>query len=121
MACNNERTEKPGRILYTCSGCCLEGEISDKVGRRLRKEGYARCGASCLAGIGAGYPRFLQAAKDASEIITIDGCGMVCSKKVLEKAQFTTKSYVLTKMGLTEDKEQEEFITYACQQIMTQS
>ena len=115
-----ESIDKAARILYTCSGCCFEGEIADRVGRRLRKDGFARCGGSCLAGIGAGYPRFLEAAKKATDIITIDGCRMVCAKRVLEKAALhPTQSYVLSQMGLTETNNPEDFINYACAEIFT--
>ncbi len=118
MTCNNEGPNELTRILYTCSGCCIEGEVSDKVGRRLREVGYARCGASCLAGIGAGYPRFLKAAAEADEVIVIDGCKMACAKMLLKKANITATAYVLLDMGFSEDQDQEAFIMSICQQIM---
>lgn len=116
MGCT-EKSEKPERILFTCSGCCIEGEVSDKVGRQLRAEGFARCGSSCLAGIGAGYPRFLKAVAEASHVVVIDGCPMACAKTMLNKAQITSESYVLTKMGFDKNKDPEEFIPYACEAI----
>lgn len=116
MGCRDESQQNP-RILFTCSGCCTEGELSDKVGRQLRKEDYARCGASCLAGISAGYPRFINAAKEASEVVAIDGCRMTCAKRTLEKAGLTPVSYVLTAMGLADGINQQEFIATVCQQI----
>lgn len=120
MGCRDE-SQQNTRILFTCSGCCTEGELSDKIGRQLRKEGYARCGASCLAGISAGYPRFINAAKEAVEVVAIDGCGMTCAKRTLEKAEFTPTSYVLTAMGLTDGCNQQEFIATVCQQIKAAS
>ena len=111
-------TEKPHpRILFTCSGCCTEGEISDKIGRQLRQNGYARCGGSCLAGVSAGYPRFINAIKDASEVVSIDGCPMTCAKRTLEKASFHPRSFVLTSMGLAEGCNPQEFIAAACRKI----
>jgi uncharacterized metal-binding protein len=105
------------RILYTCSGCCPEGELADKIGRQLRREDYARCGGSCLAGISAGYPKFLNAAKQASEIVTIDGCTMACAKRTLEKIGYTPTSYILTSEGLTEGCNQQEYIASTCRKI----
>ncbi|SMC45050.1 putative zinc-binding protein [Sporomusa malonica] len=116
MGCKDE-CQQNTRILFTCSGCCTEGELSDKIGRQLRKEGYARCGTSCLAGIGAGYPRFINAAREASKVIVIDGCGMTCAKRTLEKAELKPTSYVLTSMGLVDGCDQQKFIATACQQI----
>ena len=106
------------RILFTCSGCCFEGETSDKIGRALRQAGYARCGNSCLAGIGAGYPKFLNAAKAAAEVVVIDGCGMRCASGMLKKAQIGFKQYVLTDMGLGKDQSTEEFIESFCHTVM---
>lgn len=120
MACNSGGTENATRILYTCSGCCTEGEVSDRVGRKLRGIGYARCGTSCLAGIGAGYPRFLQAAAEAIDVIAIDGCKMACAKMLLKKANIRAKSYILMDMGFSEEQDQEAFITDVCQQIIAQ-
>ena len=47
------------------------------------KEGYAKPTASCLAGIGAGIQTFIEAAKSVDEVITVDGCGMLCAKKII--------------------------------------
>lgn len=118
MACCNEEKGNITRIVYTCSGCCPEGKAGDLVGRKLREEGFARCGNSCLAGIGAGYPRFLKAAQEASEVIVIDGCKMVCAKTMLKKANITATSYVLLNMGFSEEYDQDAFVTAVCQQIM---
>lgn len=119
MCCNEN--QQNSRILFTCSGCCTEGELSDKIGRQLRKEAYAKCGASCLAGISAGYPRFVNAAKEAAQIVVIDGCRMICARRTLEKAGFTPTSYVLSEMGLVEDCNQQEFISNICNQIKAAS
>jgi len=119
MGCN-DGGENSTRVLYTCSGGCTEGAVSDQVGRNLRAVGYARCGTSCLAGIGAGYPRFLKAAEEATEVIAIDGCKMACAKMLLKKANITATSYVLMDMGFSEDQDQEVFITNVCQRIMAQ-
>lgn len=120
MGCRDESRQNT-RIVFTCSGCCTEGELSDKIGRELRKEGYARCGSSCLAGISAGYPRFINAAKEAPEVVVIDGCGMTCAKKTLEKAGVVPTPYVLTTMGLVDGVNRQEFIKTICQQIRASS
>jgi len=121
MACCTDGKRSITRIVYTCSGCCAEGKASDLVGRKLREEGYARCGHSCLAGIGAGYPRFLKAAQEASEVIVIDGCKMVCAKTMLKKANITATAYNLLDMGFTEEQDQDIFITTVCQHIRNSS
>ena len=114
MGCGCSFGDKTTRILFTCSGCCAEGEASDKIGRKLRAAGYARCGSSCLAGIGAGYPKFLNAAKEASEAVVIDGCGMRCASTILKRAQIEFKQYVLTDMGFVSGQDEEGFVDSFC-------
>ena len=118
MACDCTSADSEEKILFTCSGCCAEGAAADKIGRTLRQAGYARCGNSCLAGIGAGYPKFLNAAKAAAEVIVIDGCGMRCASGMLKKAQIEFKPYVLTELGWGQGQSTEEFIESFCRTVM---
>lgn len=118
MGCGCSSSNDASRILFTCSGCCTKGEVSDKIGRALRQAGYASCGNSCLAGIGAGYPKFLNAAKAASEAVVIDGCGMRCASTMLKKAQIEFRQYVLTDMGLGKEQSPKEFIDFFCRKVL---
>ncbi|MBP2667476.1 MAG: hypothetical protein H6Q76_2456 [Firmicutes bacterium] len=120
MGCGCSSTDNAARILFTCSGCCSEGEASDKIGRILRQSGYARCGNSCLAGIGAGYPKFLNAAKTAVETVVIDGCGMRCASTLLKKAQIEFKHYVLTDLGFEAGENMDEFVDSFCRTMLKQ-
>lgn len=86
------------KLIYACSGAADVGEIADQVARRLRAEGFTKM--TCLAGIGAGLPNYVQSAKGMDENITIDGCPVACAKKTLEKIGVTPTSYILTDMGL---------------------
>jgi uncharacterized metal-binding protein len=71
-------------LLYACSGGANVAEISDKAARELM---FSGCGSMfCLAGLGAGIPEMIQAAKDADVNLVIDGCPVDCAKKVFEKA-----------------------------------
>jgi uncharacterized metal-binding protein len=120
MHCSCSSVDNAARILFTCSGCCSEGEACDIIGRKLRQSGYARCGNSCLAGVGAGYPKFLNAAKAASEVVVIDGCGMRCASAILKKTQIEFKQYVLTEMGFGAEQDVEEFIDSFCNKMLSQ-
>ena len=62
--------------------------------------GFASPKASCLVGIGAGIKLFIDAAKAADMIITIDGCEIGCAKKVIENVGLTAQNFILTKLGL---------------------
>ncbi len=85
------------KIIYSCSGAADVGEIADRAVRALRREGFAQ--GSCVAAIGAGLPGFVESAKGADVNITVDGCPVACSKKILENLGVTPVSYVVTEMG----------------------
>jgi uncharacterized metal-binding protein len=87
------------KLVYSCSGAADVGEISDRAARQLRKEGFAQ--GSCVAALGADLSGFIQSAKGADLNITIDGCPVACSKKIMEKHGITPLSYVVTEMGFT--------------------
>ena len=71
-------------LLYACSGGANVAEIADRAARELM---FSGCGSMfCLAGIGAGIPAMVQAARDADLNVVIDGCPMDCAKKIFDKA-----------------------------------
>ena len=89
-------------LLFPCAGAADVGELSDRVSRKLAKDGKGNL--LCTAAIGANISGKMEAAKKADTLITIDGCGDLCAKKVLEKAGFTPKSYNLEALGFTKGK-----------------
>ncbi|PKN89003.1 MAG: hypothetical protein CVU51_02460 [Deltaproteobacteria bacterium HGW-Deltaproteobacteria-1] len=86
------------KLIYSCSGSADVGEIADHVTRRLRDDGFAKM--TCLAGVGAGLSGYVQSAKGADEVITIDGCVTACARKSLERIGVQPTSYILTDFGL---------------------
>lgn len=92
------------RMVYACAGCADVGEVSDKVCRQLRREGFAQASMSCITGIAAHLQPFIDAAKKANQVIAVDGCSILCAKKVLEHVDISPSSYVLTEMGLEKGK-----------------
>ena len=78
------KNEGKTRRVYGCSGCADVGEVADLVSRKLRATKFADPSGSCLAGIGANIEPLIKAAKDVDEVITIDGCPMLCAKKIMD-------------------------------------
>ena len=107
------------RNVYACGGCADVGEVSDQVSRQLRREGFAQSSMSCITGIAAHMKPFIEAAQKVDEVIVIDGCPVVCARKVMEHAEIPAKSYVLTEMGLEKGntKVTPELITDICNRI----
>ena len=89
---------KAPRLIYACSGAADVGIIADRISRELSKEGL--CKMSCLAGVGARLPGFIESAKSTNINITIDGCSVACSQKILENLELKPKSFILTDMGM---------------------
>ena len=104
MGCCNNVTGEIKRILYSCSGACDLGQVSDLLGRKLRKNGYAQNSCSCLASIGAGIQAYIAKTKVTEEVVCLDGCAMACASKMIEKIDVKPKIYTLTKMGLPNGK-----------------
>lgn len=90
------------KLIYSCSGAADVGEIADRSARLLRKEGFAQ--GSCIAGVGAGVPGYIQSAKGADVNIAIDGCPVACAKRCLENAGVKPVSFVVTEMGYKKGK-----------------
>ena len=86
-------------LVFPCSGTADVGEISDRVGRKMTKEGLGRM--YCLAGIGGHVSGIVESTKAATEIITIDGCPVACATKALEHAGFRPRAMSLKEMGFT--------------------
>lgn len=110
------------RIVYACGGCADVGEVADQVSRKLRKDGFATPKASCLAGIGAGMAPFIEAAQAADMVITIDGCGIGCAKKMIENINLRPHGIFLTAMGLEKGKTvpSQELTDKLCREIAAQ-
>jgi uncharacterized metal-binding protein len=105
MECSScQPKEEISRMVYACSGCADVGEVADQVSRKLRKDGFATSKASCLIGIGAGLQPFIDAARAADKVITIDGCGVLCAKITIENIGLQPQAIILTEMGLEKGK-----------------
>ncbi len=90
------------KLIYPCSGCADVGEIADNAARKLSRDNFGKM--TCLAGVGARIPGFIESAKGADENITIDGCPVACARKTLECVGVKPSSFVLTEMGLAKGK-----------------
>ena len=102
--CNCGGVQEVSRVIYACGGCADVGEVADQACRKLRREGVAQASMSCITGIAAHMQPFIDVAKKAEQVVVIDGCPVVCGKKVLEHVEIFPVSYVLTQMGLEKGK-----------------
>ncbi|HQO08734.1 MAG TPA: putative zinc-binding protein [Clostridiales bacterium] len=90
------------KLVYACSGCADVGDIADRIARKLKRDGSANM--TCLAGLGADLSGFVESAKSADINITVDGCGVLCAKKTLQRHSIEPMSFCITQMGLLKGK-----------------
>ncbi len=94
---------KQAPMILACSGGSNVGQMSNRLAVELTKSGHGKM--FCLAGIGAGLSGFVQSARDAAEVVVIEGCPVGCAKKALENAGVTPTRYVLlTELGMEKNK-----------------
>ena len=75
----------PGPVLvFCCSGAADVGEIGHRAARLLDDRGLAS--RFCLAGIGGGVEAMLRKTRQATRVLSIDGCRVGCARKTLERA-----------------------------------
>lgn len=94
-------------VVYSCSGCSDAGQLSNELATQLNYHKYAKM--SCIAGIGGSVPSIVKTAKQASEIIAIDGCQLHCVKSTLsQKGIPITKHIDLSTLGIKKNKTTDE-------------
>ena len=85
-------------VILACSGGSNVGQISNEAAKALDQLGQGRF--FCGIGIGAGLPKFIETARNAT-CVAIDGCEVACMKKALENAGLTPDVYVVvTDLGI---------------------
>ena len=86
-------------MILACSGGSNVGQLSNKAAVELTQEGFGKM--YCLAGVGGLLSGFVQSARDAPQMVAIDGCSIGCAKAILSKGDVPLKAYlVVTDLGI---------------------
>ena len=97
-------TQDQNIMLLSCSGGSNVGQLANRAAVELTQEGFGKM--FCLAGIGGHITGLVQSAKDALQMLVIDGCDIGCSKAILKNADVPFKNYVvLTELGIGKNKD----------------
>lgn len=95
--------QKKKVLVFSCSGAANVAEVADRVARKLNADGNGQM--YCLAGVGAGIPNMVQAARDADLNLVIDGCPMDCARKIFENHKLTNVRIIrVTDHGIQKSK-----------------
>ena len=90
-------------LVSAGGGAADVGEISDRVARKLNRDGVGKM--FCIVGIGGRVSGIMESTKAADLILAIDGCPLQCVKNSLELAGFTNIRHLkLWELGLQKGK-----------------
>jgi uncharacterized metal-binding protein len=92
-------SDEPKSVIFSCAGQSNVGQISNEAGVTLADTG--RGSYACTAGIAAGVSGIVASAREAGEVIVIDGCPQECANKILRNAGIIPGQYiVVTELGI---------------------
>lgn len=104
-------------LLFACSGGSNVGQLSNEAAKRLDQEGAGRM--FCMAGVAASLGGFISKAKEADNVLVIDGCDVGCTKAAFEREGVPISRYVvITDLGIEKGHHfdlTEEQIAAVCQ------
>lgn len=87
------------RLILACAGSANTGQMTYRLALELTREGWGNL--FCLAGIGAHLSGFVVSARDAEEMLVLDGCELACASKNLEQADIPVRNhFIMTELGV---------------------
>lgn len=91
--------DEPGRIIFPCAGQANTGQISNLAAVELTGEGYGSI--ACVAKLAIGDEGLVKSAKNADEVVAIDGCPLHCAKMIaLARGVVPAQHVVVTDLGI---------------------
>lgn len=95
-SCGNEGSN---RLIMACAGAAYTGQMTYQLALELTREGQGNL--FCLAGIGAHLSGFVRSAREAADMLVLDGCPMACAGKNLEQAAIPVRNhFIMTELGV---------------------
>jgi uncharacterized metal-binding protein len=91
--------KKSNRLIMACAGAANTGQMTYQLALELTREGQGNL--FCLAGIGAHLSGFVVSARDAEDMLVLDGCPLACAAKNLEQAEVPVRNhFIMTELGV---------------------
>jgi len=87
------------RIIFPCAGQANTGQITNLAAVQLTEEGFGSI--ACVALLATGAEGLIAGAKNADEVVVLDGCPMLCAKKIAEAQGVPVGQHlVVTDLGI---------------------
>ena len=91
---------EPTRIIFPCAGQANVGQLTNLAAVQLTEEGYGSI--ACVALLATGAESLLANAMNADEVVILDGCPMLCAKKIAGGHGVAAGQHlVMTELGIT--------------------
>src|SRR5512137_2243531 len=91
---------EPKRIIFPCAGQANVGQLTNLAALQLTEEGYGSI--ACVALLATGTESLLANALNADEVVILDGCPMLCAKKIAGGQGVAAGQHlVMTELGIT--------------------
>ncbi len=91
---------EPKRIIFPCAGQANIGQLTNLAAVQLTEEGYGNI--ACIALLAIGTESLIANAKNADEVLILDGCPMLCAKKIADAQGVPAAQHlVVTELGIT--------------------
>ena len=91
---------EPKRIIFPCAGQANTGQLTNLAAIQLTDEGYGSI--ACVALLAIGAETLIANAKNADEVVILDGCPMLCAKKIADAQGVAPGQHlVVTELGIT--------------------
>jgi uncharacterized metal-binding protein len=91
---------EPKRIIFPCAGQANVGQLTNLAAVQLTEEGYGNI--ACVALLAIGTETLIANAKNADEVVILDGCPMLCAKKIADAQRVPAAQHlVMTELGIT--------------------
>ncbi|MBP2133960.1 putative metal-binding protein [Methanomicrobium sp. W14] len=101
--CSCGDSSDTNKIIFPCSGHANTGQVTNLAAIQLTEEGFGS--AACIALLASGAKDIIKSAKDADEIVILDGCPMQCAKKIAESKNIpVSRHLVVTELGQKKGK-----------------
>jgi uncharacterized metal-binding protein len=96
-SCGQNETK---RMILPCAGQANTGQLTNLAAIQLVEEGYGKM--VCTALLATGNEGLVKSARNAEEVVILDGCPLVCASKIAEcQGVKAGQHIVVTELGIT--------------------
>jgi uncharacterized metal-binding protein len=90
---------EPTRLIFPCAGQANVGQLTNLAALQLTEEGYGNI--ACVALFAISSENLVANAMNADEVVILDGCPMLCAKKIAgAQGVLAGQRLVTTELGI---------------------